>query len=254
MPTLSTNSCKSNKPKIDGIRLKSQYNILSDKKCESTSSSSDTETDDEPNKEIKKPAKGTQSRKQKVSEDVRNKANKNNDGTDKKMTAVILGDSMVKYLNAKSLKRSMPTGNQNMHLETYRGSTTEAMTYYIKPCLAKQPDQIVLHVGTNDIRDKQRKEIVDGIMKIQHIIKKESPETVVAVSELIHRHDKVEYSQKVKNVNTLLAKACRQNSCDYTEHTNIQDKHLNPYGLHLSKFGTSVMAKNLVNYFNTKYA
>ena len=86
LPTLATNSCKSNKPKTDGIRLKNQYNILSDKTRESTSSSSDTETDDEPNKEIKKPAKGTQSRKQRVAEDVRNKANKNNDGNDKKMT------------------------------------------------------------------------------------------------------------------------------------------------------------------------
>ena len=91
-------------------------------------------------------------------------------------------------------------------------------------------------------------------MKIQDIIKKESPETVVAVSELIQRNDKVEYSQKVWKVNILLAKACRQYSCDYIEHTNIQDKNLNPYGLHLNKFGTGVMAKNLVNYFDTKYA
>ena len=86
-----------------------------------------TDTDDEPNKKIKKPVKGTKSRKQKMAADVRNKANKNNDGTDKKMTAVIVDDSMVKYLNAKRLKRSMPTGNQNIHVETYRGSTTEAI-------------------------------------------------------------------------------------------------------------------------------
>ena len=90
-------------------------------------------------------------------------ANKN-DGTDKKMTALIVGDSMVKYLNAKRLKRSMPTGNQNIHVETYRGSTTEAMTHHIKPCLTKQPDQIVLHVGTNDVTDKQPKEIVGGVI------------------------------------------------------------------------------------------
>ena len=77
------------------------------------------------------------------------------------------------------------------------------MTHHIKPFLAKQPDQIVLHVGTNDIRGKQAKEIVDGIMKIQDIIKKESPKTVVAVSELVRRNDKVEYSQKVKKVNIL---------------------------------------------------
>ena len=28
---------------------------------------------------------------------------------------------------------------------------------------------------------------------------------------------------------------------DYIEHKNIQDKHLNPYGLHLNKFGTSLV-------------
>ena len=52
----------------------------------------------------------------------------------------------------------------------------------------------------------------------------------------------------------MLAKACKQHNCDYIEHKNIEDKHLKPYGLHLNRFGTSVMAKNLVNYFNTKYA
>ncbi len=182
------------------------------------------------------------------------KTKKNNDaGADKKTTIVIVGDSMVKYLNPNRLKRSMPTGNHNIHVETYRGSTTEAMAHYIRPCLVKQPDQIVLHVGTNDIRDKQPEEIVNGIMKIQKIIKKESPKTTVTVSELLHRNDKIEYTQKVKKVNIMLAKACKQHNCDYIEHKNIEDKHLNPYGLHLNRFG-GVMAKNLVNYFNTKYA
>ena len=35
LPTLSTNSCESYKPKTDGIKLKNQYNILSDKYRES---------------------------------------------------------------------------------------------------------------------------------------------------------------------------------------------------------------------------
>ena len=92
----------------------------------------------------------------------------------------------------------MPTENHNIHVETYRGSTTEAMAHHIRPCLVKKPDQIVLHVGTNDIRDKQPEEIVDGIIKIQKIIKKESPKTTVIVSELLHRNDKIEYDTKSK--------------------------------------------------------
>ena len=115
----------------------------------------------------------------------------------------------------------MPTGNHNIHVETYRGSTTDAMAHHIRPCLVKQPDQIVLHVGTNDIRDKQPEEIVDGIMKIQKIIKKESPKTTVIVSELLHRNDKIEYTQKLKKVNIMLAKTCKQHNCDYIKHKNI---------------------------------
>jgi hypothetical protein len=103
------------------------------------------------------------------------KTNKNNDaGADKKTTTVIVSNSMVKYLNANRLKRSMPTGNHNIHVETYRGSTTEAIAHHIRLCLVKQPDQIVLHVGTYDIRDKQREEIVDGIMKIQRLSRRKA--------------------------------------------------------------------------------
>ena len=146
---------------------------------------------------------------------------------------------MVKYLNANRFKRSMPTEKHGIHIEIYKGSTTEAMAHHIRPCFVKQPDQIVLHVGTNDIRDKQPDEIVDGIMEIEKIIKKETPKTSVVVSELLHRNDQIEYSQKVKKVNINIAKACKQYNWEYIQHKNIEDKHLN-------KFGTSVMAKNLV--------
>ena len=256
--SLLSNSGENSKRKTSGIKLKNQYETLTDKNPESSSSSSDIESDEEPNDKFKSSTKGTHVRRQKkkLIENVKaDKTKKNNDvGADKKTTTVIVSDSMVKYLNANRLKRSMPNGNHNIHVETYRGSTTVAIAHHIRPCLVKQPDQIVLHVGTNDIRDKQPEEIVDGIMKIQKIIKKECPKTTVIVSELLHRNDKIEYTQKVKKVNIMLAKACKQHNCDYIEHKNIENKHLNPYGLHLNRFGTSVMAKNLVNSFNTKYA
>ena len=75
--------------------------------------------------------------------------------TGKKITTLIVGDSMVKHLDPKRLKRSMAAGNHNIYVETYRGSNTEAMSHHIRPCVAKKPDQIMLHVGTSDIRGKQ---------------------------------------------------------------------------------------------------
>ena len=109
------------------------------------------------------------------------------------------------------------------------------MSHHIKPCLVKEPDNIILHVGTNGIKDKDVEEIVDGIVHIKEIIKNESPSTRVAISELIIRTDKAENSQKIQKVNQLLLKVCHKHKWDLIEHKNIQEKHLNPYGLHLNK-------------------
>ena len=104
----------------------------------------------------------------------------------------------------------------------------------------------VKDVGTNDIKDKQTNEIVNGILEIEEVIKKESPTTNVVISELIHRTDKAEFSQKVDTVNEILVKACQRRNLTYITHKNIQDKHLNAYGLHLNKFGTGIMAKTFL--------
>ena len=160
---------------------------------------------------------------------------------------------MIKHLDPKRLKRSMKNGKQSVFVETYRGSNSEAMSHHIKPCLTKKPDQIIFHVGTNDLRDKESNEIVNGVLEINKIIKKESPKSTVAVSGLIHRADKPEFAKKVEQVNNLLAKACQQHDLDYIDHKNIQHKHLNSYGLHLNRSGTGEMAKNFIKYLNSKY-
>ena len=108
-------------------------------------------------------------------------------------------------------------------------------------------------MGTNDLRDKESNEIVNGVLEINKIIKKESPKSTVAVSGLIHRADKPEFAKKVEEVNNLLVKACQQHDLDYIDHKNIQHKHLNSYGLHLNRSGTGEMAKNFIKYLNSKY-
>ena len=68
--------------------------------------------------------------------------------TNEKITTVIVGDSMVKHLDPKRLKRSIAAGNHNIYVETYRGSNTEAMSHHIRPCVARKPDQIILQSVT----------------------------------------------------------------------------------------------------------
>ena len=89
--------------------------------------SSDEEDDHPDNK--KKNDSATQRRK------LFNKVEKSKKAS---ITTVIVGDSMIKHLDPKRLKRSMKNGKQSVFVETYRGSNLEAMSHHIKPCLTKK--------------------------------------------------------------------------------------------------------------------
>ncbi|CAB4025875.1 Hypothetical predicted protein [Paramuricea clavata] len=86
------------------IRRKSKNSVAIYETPTSHSSSCDIESDEEPNDKFKSSTKGTHVRRQKkkLIENVKaDETKKNNDaGADKKTTTVIVGDSMVKYLNA----------------------------------------------------------------------------------------------------------------------------------------------------------
>ena len=83
-------------------------------------------------------------------------------------------------------------------------------------------------MGTNDIKDKSPNEIVDNIVDICQDI------TIKQIT-----------------VNNLISKLCRQRSWGLIRHNNITTNHLNSYGLHLNKAGSSVFAKNVINYLNS---
>lgn len=64
---------------------------------------------------------------------------------------VIVGDSILKYLNPRKLQQGI---NGKATIKTFPGAHIEEMFHYVKPTIEKQPDHIILHVGTNDLRDK----------------------------------------------------------------------------------------------------
>ena len=60
----------------------------------------------------------------------------------------ILGDSMIKMLKPSRLQRSI--GKKTV-VKTFPGASVADMKHYVKPTLEKNPELIILHVGTNDI-------------------------------------------------------------------------------------------------------
>lgn len=251
----STNEMKSNKVKNQSHN---RYIVLSD--CEST-------TDDEimenvksttTSPTIKEPSKQSQknhNKNQMSKEDDNNNERKQSEGparsTKKANTTntIIIGDSMIKHLDSRRLKRSSKTPRK-ISTETYRGSTIGDMKHHIKPCLAKKPEEIILHVGTNNLADQNPNDIVTGIVDILNMAKEESPDTEIILSEIIVRTDNPSYEAKIGKVNAKLNKFCTEHNIGLIEHKNIQARHINPYGVHLNRIGTSILAKNFVEYLN----
>ena len=61
---------------------------------------------------------------------------------------VIVGDSMVKNVRGWDISNQ----KDKVIVKSFSGATTEDMEDYLKPILRKEPENLILHVGTNDLK------------------------------------------------------------------------------------------------------
>ncbi|KAL9967722.1 hypothetical protein ACROYT_G026011 [Oculina patagonica] len=101
--------------------------------------------------------------------------------------------------------------------------------------LLLSPDQICLHVRTNDLRSTPTNENADAIVELSREIEG-ACEAEIIVSELTTRKDAND--DAVKAVNRCLKQFCRQNNWKLVSHSNIASKGHNKGGLHLNKEGS----------------
>ena len=139
-----------------------------------------------------------------------------------------------------------------MAVKSFSGSKTEDMADYLKPLMRKTPDEIIVHVGTNDVKDdtKSAEVVAAGILNLGNQIKDKLPNTKVSFSSLIVRKDKTSVLNKINNINVILKRVCDQNNWTYVDHNNIDYSCLNRGGLHLNRKGSSLVSKNFSQYLN----
>ena len=106
----------------------------------------------------------------------------------------ICGNSMTKHLQAYRIGRST---NERVSSKSFSGATCKGMKHYIVPTLEKKPDELILHIGTNDLKDRAPKEVVRDIMALKDFIVKKSPQTKVTILELTLRTDDKKINDKV---------------------------------------------------------
>ena len=61
-------------------------------------------------------------------------------------TTVAVGDSLLKNLKGWVVAR-----DGKIKINSFLGATTQDVHYYLKPLLARKPDHVSLHCGTNNI-------------------------------------------------------------------------------------------------------
>ena len=76
------------------------------------------------------------------------------------------------------------------------------MEDFIKPILRKDPENIIIHVGTNNVNSKGPRLTAEGIVNLALHIEGDVPNTNMAISGLVSRVD--DKQGKVSSVNKIL--------------------------------------------------
>ncbi|PFX20940.1 hypothetical protein AWC38_SpisGene14594 [Stylophora pistillata] len=150
----------------------------------------------------------------------------------KERTTLLIGDSMISRIPGKDLGKAV---GHRVIVKPFSGATTMAMNHYLKPNLESSPNEVILHIGTNDLKTREPKAVAESIVDLARQIEG-TCDTTVTLSELVCRKDKLD--QAVKTANKHLKKFCHQNGWKLIHHENISHSGLNKGGLHLNFKGS----------------
>jgi hypothetical protein len=154
-------------------------------------------------------------------------------------------DSIIKNLQGWRLSDD----NNHVVVKGFAGANCTDMEDYFKPVVRKEPENIILHVGTNDLnKSASQDQIAQGIINLGIQINQDSPQTSITISEILPRTDKSNLPIKASQVNDIVKKYCDQNKWGYINHKAINATCLNSKGLQLNKKGTAIIAKSISSY------
>ncbi|CAH3157630.1 unnamed protein product [Porites lobata] len=92
---------------------------------------------------------------------------------------------MIKNIQGTRLGKAV---GHRVVVKSFSGATTKAMKDYLKPNLELSPDQVILHVGTNDLKSKEPQQVAGSVVDLARQIENSSDATVI-ISELVSGRD-----------------------------------------------------------------
>ena len=161
------------------------------------------------------------------------KDKKPNKEQEKGKSVVILGDSMVKYLNGWETSEKIK--NCKVYVPSFPGAKVQCMDDYKKPSIRDKPYYFIIHVRTNDLNSEvSPKFIAESIEDLAMSLKTESND--VSVSNIILRTENSLLNQKGCEVNSHMKDLCEERNLYLTDNTKkFGSHHLNKGKLHLNR-------------------
>ena len=129
----------------------------------------------------------------------------------------------------------------------FSGATTNCMENYMKSSLQKDPNHIILHIGTNNlILDRTSQDIAISLVNLACSMKGKNCD--VSISNIILRNDNKKFNQKDQEVKTHFEDMCEDKNIYLIDDTNkVKVQHLNKGKLHLNKEGSNLLSSTFVN-------
>ena len=152
-------------------------------------------------------------------------------------TTLIIGNSMISGLDEKRM-----SSNGSVKVRSFPGARIEDMTDYIKPLLKKCPSKVILHIGTNNAVSDNSRMIIDKTLSLKHFIESSLSNSMVIISNIIHRSDNAKSVLTLKNYNNHL----KELDIDIIDNSNIHGECLTRKGLHLNNRVSGKLAINMI--------
>ena len=130
---------------------------------------------------------------------------KNKNSSPECKSIYIIGDSILKHVQGYEIFKLLE--NCKTYVKSFSGAKIKDMQDYVKPTLRENPDQIIVHVGTNDLAsNKSPEQTAESIIGVATSLKSDICD--VLVSSITVRND--QHRKKVAEVNIVLKELCKE--------------------------------------------
>ena len=153
-----------------------------------------------------------------------------------KNTTLIIGDSMLNGIEEERLKR------YNAKVYACSGASIKDIYSKITPLLAKKPNKVILHVGTNDSPFKPSDWIVNELCLLRKFIENHLPGGTVIISSPITRTDNKLANSRIREINTSM-----ESLPNVIINNKIDAFCLGRKGLHLNRKGSGKLAVGFIS-------